>query len=225
MRNFQDALRYYDKAATINRAMMTADPKNYQASMAFAISLRWSGDLLKRMGERSTALAKYRKVLEILDRLAAADPQNVVVRGRQSEMLIFTADLLAQNRQAEEARRMAARGLTIARELAGRADATPDELSQYAMNFLTCQPAELREAATALQYAKKALAKSGGTDSDGLDILAQAYFQTGDVSQAIESEEKALQLLAPPQENQPDSPKRRRIKSQLAKFKSARISR
>ncbi len=220
LREFKEALRYYDKAAAINESMMNADLKNYQASMAFAISLRWSGDLLNRVGKRSAALGKYRRVLEILDRLAAGDPQNVVVRGRQSEMLILTADLFAQNGQVDESRNMALRGLAITRQLATRTEATPDELSQYAANFLTCQPAELREPAAALQYAKKALEKSGGTDSDGLDVLAQAYFETGDVGHAIEFEEKALKLLAPPQPNQPDSPTRRKVKAHLARFRS-----
>jgi tetratricopeptide (TPR) repeat protein len=34
-----------------------------------------------------------------------------------------------------------------------------------------------------------------GTDSDILDLLAEAYFQNGDLANAIESEEKALRLL------------------------------
>jgi hypothetical protein len=89
------------------------------------------------------------------------------------------------------------------------------------MNFLTCQPADLREPQTALRYAKMSQAKAVGTDSDRLNILGQANFATGDVVSAIESEEKALRLLAPPPSNQIDSPTRRRIKTQLAKFKSS----
>ena len=221
LQNFGDALRYYDNAVAINDSMRKADPKNYQASMAYAISLRWSGDLLNRLGSHSAALDKYRRVLKILDELAAVDPHNVLVRGRQSEMLISIADLLTQNGQTDEARLTALRGLAITRELAGRADATPDELSQYALNFLTCRPERLREKATALGYAKSAVAKSGGTDSDGLDVLARAYFETGDVRRAIEFEEKAIKLLAAPQPNEPDSPARTRMKLQLSKFRSA----
>jgi tetratricopeptide (TPR) repeat protein len=220
LREYHEALRYYDKAATINESMMKADPNNYQASMAFAISLRWWGDLLNKMGERSAALIKYRSVLAILDRLATVDPRNVVVEGRQSEMLIRAADLLVEKGHPDESRTMALRGLAITRRLAARPEATPDELSQYAANFLTCQPTELREPATALQLAKKAVEKSGGTDCDGLDILAQAYFETGDVRRAIESEEKALKLLAPPQPNRPDPPARLRVKAHLARFKA-----
>jgi len=56
--------------------------------------------------------------------------------------------------------------------------------------------------------------KSGGTDSDDLDILAQAYFQNGDANQAVATEEKALALLPPA------APARRRIETQLTKFKA-----
>ena len=64
LRNFKEALGYYDKATNINQSLMNADPNNHQASMAFAISLRWSGDLLNRMGQRPAALTKYGKVLK-----------------------------------------------------------------------------------------------------------------------------------------------------------------
>lgn len=219
--NFRDALKYYLKASSINEGLMNADPTNAQAGMSYAISLRWSGDLLNKLGDQSGALAKYRSVLQILERLSAAQQENVLVRGRRSDILIVMGGLLAKGGESAEAHRLTSRGLLIARELAGRPDAPPDDLSEYALHFLTCEPADLREPRTALQYAKKAVEKSGGADSDGLDILAQAYFQNGEVGRAIKIEEQALKLLAPPQPHQPDPPTRRRIMSQLAKFKAA----
>jgi tetratricopeptide (TPR) repeat protein len=160
-------------------------------------------------------------VLGILEALSAAQPKDVWVQGRYSKTLITTADLLVQSGKPQEARALASRGLGIARELAGRSDATPDDMSQYAMALLTCQPADLREPATALLYARKSVAKSGGANSDHLNALAQAYFQNRQITQAIETEEKALKLLAPPQPRQPDPPAWHRIKTQLARFKAA----
>ena len=115
---------------------------------------------------------------------------------------------------------MTTRGLAMSRELASRPEATPDDLSQYALGFLTCEPRVLRDPATALRLAKASVAKSGGTDSGNLDILAQAYFATGDIAHAIESEEHAISLLAPLQPNQPAPPTRRRLEAQLARFKA-----
>lgn len=93
---------------------------------------------------------------------------------------------------------MTSRGLALARDLASQTTATPDELSQYALILLTCQPPDLRGPVTALENAKRAVEKSGARDPKSLDVLAQAYFQTGDAVHAIDTEKQALQLLSTP---------------------------
>jgi hypothetical protein len=98
--------------------------------------------------------------------------------------------------------------------LADRDDVTADELFDYAESFLTCEPTDLRQPATALVYAKRAVEKSGNV-SDYLDQLARAYFQSGDAVKAVESEERALSSLSP------DSHSRRTLEAHLSKFKLA----
>jgi non-specific serine/threonine protein kinase/serine/threonine-protein kinase len=220
--HFREALNSYARAASINENLMNADPANVQAAMGYAISLRWTGDLLKALGDRPAALVKYQAVIGILEPLSRREPSNVTVRGRYAEILVATGRLLAAGGPVQEARRLTARGLSIARELASRPEATPDDLSQYALDFLTCEPPDLREPATALRYAEASVAKSGGTDSDNLDILAQAYFENGNVAEAIETENKALRLLAAPAANQPSPLRRRRLEAQLARFTAGR---
>jgi eukaryotic-like serine/threonine-protein kinase len=220
--NPKEALASYAKAASINEGLMAADPNNAQASMSLAITLRYTGDLQKKMGDRTDALANYQRVLQILERLAAAEPRNVLLQGRYSEMLSFTADLLAQSGKLEEARRMTSRSLAITRELASRDDATPDDLFTYAQIFLTCTPADLRDPATALQYAKRSVEKSGGGDSESLDLLAQAYFQNGDAGHAIEAEHKALNALPLNQGQEPASSPRHKMEQQLARYEAAK---
>jgi non-specific serine/threonine protein kinase/serine/threonine-protein kinase len=214
----REALKFYRKAAVINESLVKADPTNAQASMNYVVTLRYIGDLSYKTGDRAGSLVEYQKILEILGRLSAAEPQNVMVRGRFAEMLIATSELLTENKRLADARALTARGLAITRELAGRPDATPDDLSQYAVNFLTCEPKDLRDRAAALGYAKKAVEESGSTDSDNLDVLAQAYFENGDAAHAVASEEKALALLPPAKGNEV-SPTRHRIEGQLAKFR------
>jgi serine/threonine protein kinase/tetratricopeptide (TPR) repeat protein len=219
--NPKEALASYAKAASINEVLMRSDPDNAQASMALAITLRYTGDLQAKLGDHRNALANYERVLQILWRLAAAEPRNVLLQGRYSEMLVFTADLLTRSGKLDEARRMTSRGLAITRALASRDDATPDDLYSYAETFLTCTPADLREPVTALQYALLSVKKSGGGDSDSLDLLARAYFQTGDVAHAIETEEKALSLLPPAKGPESASSPRHRMEAQLARFRAA----
>jgi len=181
--NSRDALKYYRKASLINESLVNADPTNAQASMNYMVTLRYIGDLLHQTGDRAGALAEYVKILGSLEKLSAADPDNVMVRGRFAEMLIGTAGLLMEDKQLADARALTTRGLAITRELASRTDATPDDLGQYALNFLTCEPKDLRDPVAALRYAKESVEKSGGADTDNLDILAQAYFQNGDGAQ------------------------------------------
>lgn len=221
-RSPKDALADYAKAAAINEGLMKADPNNVQASMSLTVTLRYTGDLQAKLGDLVQALHNYQRVLEILKRLASAEPGNVLLQGRYSEMLVFTADLLARSGKVDEARRMTSRSLAITRELASRSDATADDLYSYAETFLTCTPADLREPATALEYAKRSVDKSGKPDSDTLDLLARAYFQTGDVARAIEAEERALSLLPPTKSAEGIASPRRKMEVQLTRFKSAR---
>ena len=214
----KQALKNYDSAAATRQELMRADPTNALASMNYVVSLRYLGDLLYKMNNRGGALSKYQQAVEILDRLAASEPDNVMVQGRDSVMRIFVGQTLAEIGKTAEARAVTSRGLAITKELAKREDATPDELSEYAETFLACEPADMRDPATALRFAKASVAKSGSTDSENLDILAEAYFQSHEAAEAIETERKALSLL--PAAN-PPSPVRQRLERNLAKYKAA----
>jgi len=190
--NNRDALQNYIRASDLDRESVRADPNNAQAKMNLAVSLRDAGDLLYDMHDRAAATSRYREVAEILRRLSEAEPTNVLVRGRYSEMLVVLGGVLAETGHAPEAHETTGQGLAIVKELASRDDATADELFNYAESFLTAEPADLRQPLLALDYARRALAKSAGFEGDYLDLLARAYFQSGNTKEAISTEEKAL---------------------------------
>ena len=214
------ALKNYEAAVAISQDLVRTDPTNVQASMGLVILYREIGDLIWDMNDQAGAIAEYRRAAEILEKLSAAEPGNVVVRGRYAALLVMLGESQAEAGKPAAARPYTTRGLSITRELAERTDATADDLSEYAYHFLECKPADLREPATALKYAKQSIAK-GATGPDYLDILARAYFLSGDVTQAIATEEKALAAL-PNAAQQAVSPLRSRIEQQLAKFKASR---
>jgi len=176
--NNKDALQNYRKASASSEALWRADPNNAQAGMNLVISLRDAGDLLYKMKEQTAAISDYRKALDILQQLSDSEPDNVLAKGRYAEMLIVLGGVLAESGNLPEARSRTARGLTITRQLAARDDSTADELFDYAENFLSCQPADLRQPAMAVEAAKKAAEKSGG-GSEYLDQLARAYCEAG----------------------------------------------
>ncbi|MBV8050627.1 MAG: tetratricopeptide repeat protein, partial [Acidobacteriaceae bacterium] len=214
LNNPKEALQNYLKASASSEAAMRSDPQNAQAKMNFAISLRYVGDLLYNMGDRSGAIANYRQVTQILQGLSASEPGNVLVAGRYSEILVVLGGTLAERGKLSEARGMTSRGLAIAKSLGVRGDATADELFEYAESFLTCNPIDLREPRTAVEYATRAVEKSSGA-SDYLDQLARAYFQSGDFARAVETEQKALTALTP------DSHNRKALEARLLKYKTS----
>ena len=193
---FGEALQNARSAAEINHTLAAADPDNAQARANFALSLSTIADLLGRTGDPTGALEQYRQAVAILEQLSAAAPTNLFTRGALAESLVATGALLAQQGRVAEARSSTARGVAIARELAGRASATPDELNRYAQILLTCQPADLRDAAAALRSAEQAVLKSSGRDPKSLQVLAQAYLQNGDTTRAAETQRRVASLAA-----------------------------
>jgi tetratricopeptide (TPR) repeat protein len=218
------ALQNANKAAQLNGTLAAADPDNAQAANNYALSLTTVADLLNKIGDLEGSLAKYRQTIGILERLSTAAPADLFMQGQLSQTLMSIGAVLAQQGKLAEARTSTSHGLAMARDLANRVAATPDELSRYALALLTCLPADLRDQATALQKAKQAVEKSGERDPKSLDILAQAYFQTGDSARAIEAEKKALGLLPASPPNQNALPLRQKFETQLAGFESGKRS-
>jgi serine/threonine protein kinase len=213
------ALENYKKAAAISDDLLKADPTNVQASMDVVVSAREIGDLLFDMKDHAGGIAQYQRATDTLAKLSAADPGNLMARGRYAEMLVILGQALAEDGKNVVARPYTSRGLSMTRELAARPEATADDLSEYAVHFLDCKPSDMQEPATALKYAKESYDK-GGTGADYLDVLARAYFQSGDKANAIATEEKALSSLPPADPKQTVSPMRKRIETDLAKFKA-----
>jgi non-specific serine/threonine protein kinase/serine/threonine-protein kinase len=197
--DFAQALQNARRAVEINQVLAAADPVNAQASANVALSLTTLADLLNRTGDPQGALEKYRQALAVLEKLSAAAPANLFMRSQLAGALVATGTLLTQQRRRAEARTQTSRGLTIARDLANRATATPDDLSQYARILLTCEPAELRDPATALKIAEQAVTQSGGRDPKSLQVLAQAYIRRGNPARAAQTQRQALDLRQSPQ--------------------------
>ncbi|HYL04062.1 MAG TPA: protein kinase [Steroidobacteraceae bacterium] len=195
---FAQALQSAGHAARINEALAAADPQNAQAGANFALSLTTLADLLTKTGNSRTALDRYLQAGEILQRLSAAAPTNIFMRGQLADALVAAGGAAARQGRPAQARDLTLRGVAMARDLAGKPDATPDELSRYALILLSCQPADLRQPVVALRSAEQAVSKSAGRDPRSLQVLAQAYRQTGDRARAEETERRALSLTSSP---------------------------
>jgi len=208
------ALAEHTRVIEGSHKVMLADPANAQARMDYAVALKGRGDLESRLDRAQAALADYRQALDLLHPLLIAEPDNRVVRDRYALMLLYIGDLLVKLHQADEGSRMYAEGLHMAKQLADRADATPDDLAGYAENLMDAPVEELQNPAAAVSYARRAVEMTKSEEPHYLDRLAVAYSQAGDFANAAASEGKALSLMAA-------SADRHDLEDRLARFRAA----
>ena len=73
-------------------------------------------------------------------------------------------------------------------------DANDSALNAYAWELLVIEPADLRDPAAALPIAQEAV-DIGGNSPANLHTLARAWFDNGEVAQALELQEQVVSLL------------------------------
>jgi eukaryotic-like serine/threonine-protein kinase len=122
-------------------------------------------------------------------------------------------DLYIVRGAPDDARLYATKMILFRKRASERPDATPTAFNEYAWVLLTCEPADLRDAVTALTAATKANEMSGGTNPGFLDTLALAYHLNGDTAKARETERHAISLLPPGK-----SPLRSELEARLAEY-------
>ncbi|MCP4247420.1 MAG: tetratricopeptide repeat protein [bacterium] len=106
-------------------------------------------------------------------------------------------DVLRAQGKLDEARPYVAELIAHRKRAAEGSDASPRALNNYAWLLLTCDPGDLRDPEAALPIAQRAVEISDAQDADFLDTLALAQKMTGDLDQAIETQQKAVALLPP----------------------------
>ncbi len=203
------------QAFKIVSALAKYAPTDADMQSMLAVSYERLGDVQDYSGDLAGAIEYYRKYLQTCEALYTADPMN-----RRWESWVYWASgklaaALARAGKSEEVTRLRLQMLRIRKARADAREATAVELNDYAWDLLTIEPSRLRDPASALLYAKRAVELSQGNDPAILDTLAWAYHSTGDQAQAIMTEERALALLAP------DAPLRREFEANLARFKTA----
>jgi tetratricopeptide (TPR) repeat protein len=87
-------------------------------------------------------------------------------------------------------------------------------LNHMAWFYATTEDSKLRDPAKALSYAQRAVEASNGTDANVLDTLAEAHYVNREFDEAIEAEEKAVEL----------APELDAYQKQLEKFRAAKAT-
>ena len=105
------------------------------------------------------------------------------------------AELHASQDRMEKARVLVNDLLKSQRRRAERLDASAGSKSAYARTLLTCEPADLRDPAKALEMARQAVELTERTNAAFLKTLALAHHLSGDTAKAIETQKEAIDRL------------------------------
>lgn len=185
---------YRINLATLEK-VAAADRDNTRYSRDLASSYTRMGELLAAIGETEQALAMLKKANAIYEPMIAREPKSQYLRREFVRHLYQLAKLTSRAGQVSEAREHTRRALAIQKFEADHPEAFGILLNEYAWPLLTCEPADMRDAAAALPYAKLAVEQTHGNDPNILKTLALAYHLTGDQAAAIQTAKKALALL------------------------------
>ncbi|MBU0641382.1 MAG: serine/threonine-protein kinase [Planctomycetes bacterium] len=194
--NLAEAGDYLRQAASLQEQLARNNPQDRQCLGRLLDTNRVLGDLMQEAGNLPAADAAYRGVLNAAGRLLAMSPDDLAV---QNLLALALEDLGALNvklGKVEDARNFTSKAITGRKVLAARPRATADDYNYLAWILLTCEPADLREPAVAVTAAEKAVEMSAD-QTYILDTLALAYHTVGENLKAVETQQRALSLLAP----------------------------
>lgn len=203
-----------------NSELLEATPANAEVRRRLAIAYGYLANVHLDLKRPQDAVRSFALAIEQLDRLHAADPSNARTVPELAYMLNQRARVLMSLDRRAEARGEAARALALARTGAERPAAGGDALNEYAWALVSVEPAELRNPAQAVIYARRAIDRAGAPNPVYLHTLGTAQFQSGDGGAAIETLEDALRLM-PQAPNGPALGLRKQIEADLARFKAA----
>jgi eukaryotic-like serine/threonine-protein kinase len=193
----EGAFEVYRKALTINEKLVADYPQNTRYQRDLNVAHRKTCLMLAETGQLDEADEHCQQAQRICEAIRKADPANASALADLIGMAFtwYSAAMLAQqNNQPALAREFAVRGLALLKTQAEKRDASAQTLSDYAYALSIFEPAELRNGAAALLYARRAAALKND-DPFILDALAWAFYASGDYAQAISTVEQALAKL------------------------------
>lgn len=151
----------------------------------------------------------------LLEGLTAARSEHGDAGGETVTTRSHLADLYLAHGREGDARPVVAEQLEALRAAADESDDAAVK-NAFAWEALTCEPADLRDPAAALELALEAAEISGGRDPDILHTLALAHHHTGDHAQAVDVVRQALDQIPAD-----DTARREPLEEALARYRAA----
>jgi tetratricopeptide (TPR) repeat protein len=146
-------------------------------------------------GDRVSAEKAYRTALGMREKLVTTAPANGEFAGSLVSLIARFGGHLEDSGRVEDARAETRRVLQILRSQADSRNAAASRLTEYAWLLLIARPPDLRDATTALAYARRALDMPHGIHPDSLAVLAVAEQMTGDAEAAVATALRVYDLV------------------------------
>jgi tetratricopeptide (TPR) repeat protein len=216
----EEALGEITASAELFEARLAKNPGDARLQQQLATIQIQRGVTQLLLGRETEALASNARAVQLFDALLASDPANVRAQSLLSFVLLRQAPVLVRAGRTADAAASTRRGLAMLRAQADRPGASAGALNDYASWLLTCEPATLRDPATALRVARRAAEVQ--RQPMILDTLALALFETGSVQQALETGRAALALLPALPAGATSTGLRAEIEGHLQRFGAAR---
>jgi len=188
----KEAMSQLEFAAQEFQKLHDAQPTNNGFAKNLAGTYTVLGANYRALGETDKALHFLQKGIKTVREMIVVDPADARPKTTLAVALIQVAALFAQTNRPEEARNAAAEGLGIFRNFADQPQASPDDLNNYASFLSETSIPALKDPRTALSYSKRAVAASKKPSLVLLSTLAETYFGTGEVENAIATAKQAL---------------------------------
>ena len=154
---------------------------------------------LQTMYNLALVLRELKRSDEALELMARAyEGRRRSVGNTHSETLDAAAELAGMKLDAgqpTEAHELLVEVIAARKAAASATGASPALQLSCAMILLICPVETLRNPHEALVFAQKAAEALEFQDAAALNVLARAYFETGDASKAVESQKAAIKLL------------------------------
>ncbi|MBI4904566.1 MAG: protein kinase [Acidobacteria bacterium] len=152
------------------------------------------GDACDGLKDWKQAAAYYRQALAITNELAPANPKDYRYRYHQQYDMANLAVALANIGAKQEARTLTLKALESLQPYAEARTPQRSDRYLYLWILINSPFTDLRPPAAVLSIAKQ-LCRENESDPEVLDMLARAYAATGDFSNAVIAESRALRLL------------------------------
>lgn len=168
------------------------------------------GLTLRRLGRDQEAIPILESLVEARTRTVGRAHRGTLTPLWELGLIYFDASNI------DKARPIIEEVIALRKQMADAPDSNPDLMIAAARTLVDCPIEELADPEAALLYATRANEQTGHSDPEFLGVLAAAHFKTGDVSAAIETQQRALDAI--PQ----SSPNRAEFEQALDEYQSAR---